>query len=133
MLNEFFDKNGKYLYFIFRIIVGIMFFMHGAQKLLGWFGSKGAVELFSLMGLAGIIELVGGLVIALGLFTRLASIISGLLMLSAYFMVHVSGGLIPLANGGELALLYFAAFLAITTKGAGIWGVEKATLGKEIF
>ena len=91
------------------------------------------MELFSLFGLAGLIEFLGGIAIALGLFTRLAAFISAIEMLVAYFMVHASKGLIPLVNQGELALLYFAAFLVLKSYGAGKWSLEKALMKKEVF
>ena len=58
-------KNHDHLYLVFRLLVGFMFFMHGAQKMFGWFGGKGGVQLVSTMGLAGVVELVGGLAIFL--------------------------------------------------------------------
>lgn len=120
------------LYLVFRVLVGLLFAQHGAQKLLGWFNFT-QVDIFSLMGLAGIIELVGGLAIALGLFTRLAAFITALEMLFAYLTAHVTKGFAPILNGGELAVLYFAAFLVLIAYGAKKWGLEKAIFKKEMF
>ena len=127
--------NKDYFYFVFRVFVGLLFLQHGLQKLFGSFGGVGGqpVELLSLFGLAGLIEFLGGIAITLGLFTRLVAFIAALEMLVAYFMVHASGGLIPLVNQGELALLYFASFLVLAVYGAGKWSVEKAILKKEAF
>tara|TARA_Y100000310_G_scaffold217822_1_gene218916 strand:+ start:9682 stop:10080 length:399 start_codon:yes stop_codon:yes gene_type:complete len=124
--------NKDYFYSVFRVLVGLMFLQHGLQKIFGMFGGN-SVELFSLMGLAGLIELLGGAAIALGLFTRFASFIAGLEMLIAYSMAHASNSLIPIVNKGELALLYFAAFLALTAFGAGKFSLEKALFKKEFF
>src|SRR5471032_1501653 len=103
----------------FRIIVGLAFASHGAQKLFGMFGGvdgKGmAVPLMSLFGLAAVLELVGGVLVAIGLFTRpVAFLLSGE-MAVAYFMVHVSqsGSILPLVNKGEPAVLYCFAFLLL--------------------
>ena len=127
--------NKDYFYFVFRVFVGLLFLQHGLQKLFGMFGGLGgqAAELFSLMGLAGTIELLGGLAIALGLFVRLAAFVAALEMLIAYFMIHVPQGLIPFVNQGELALLYVASFLAIMAFGSRKWSLEKAILKKEVF
>ena len=127
--------NNDYLYFIFRIFIGLLFAQHGLQKILGAFGGVGgkAVPLMSLFGAAGLIELIAGFAIAFGVFTRLAAFISAIEMLVAYFMAHAPGGLIPIVNKGELALLYFAAFLVLMKTGAGKWSAEKAILKKEFF
>ena len=127
--------NKDYFYFVFRVFVGLLFLQHGLQKLFGMFGGVGGqpVELFSLFGLAGLIEFIAGLAIAFGLFTRLVAFISAIEMLVAYFMAHAKAGLIPLVNQGELALLYFAAFLVLTAYGAGKWSLEKALMKKEFF
>ena len=85
------------------------------------------------MGLAGIIEFVGGLFILVGLFTRLTALITSLEMLVAYFMSHVGGGWFPNTNGGELAVLYFVAFLVMMVHGNGKWNLEKLILKKEVF
>lgn len=133
VLEKYVKKD--YFYFVFRVFIGLLFLQHGLQKLFGAFGGIGGqpVELLSLFGLAGLIEFLGGIAITLGLFTRLAAFISGIEMLVAYFMVHAGNGLIPLVNQGELALLYFAAFAAITAFGAGKWSIEKALMKKEVF
>ncbi len=137
MFGKQLEKNGLYFYFVFRVFVGLLFAQHGAQKLLGWFGGVGpdggSVALFSLMGLAGVVEFFGGLLIALGVLTRLAALFGAVQMLAAYFMVHAGKGIVPLQNGGELALLYFAAFLVLLAYGAGLWGLEKEVFKKEQF
>ncbi len=132
------QKYGDHLYFVFRVVAGLLFMQHGGQKLFGWFGGVGgdgaSVAFMSLMGLAGVIEFVGGLAIALGLFSRLLGGIAAVEMLVAFFMGHASGGVwIPLVNKGELALLYFAAFLVVLVYGSKKWGLEQALFKKEFF
>ena len=122
MCDKLIKKYQSQLYFIFRVFVGLLFFQHGAQKLLGWFGGNQA-ELVSMMGLAGVIELVGGLAIAFGIFTRYAALIGAIMMLVAYFMAHAPKGLIPIVNKGELALLYFAAFIPLVIYGGQKWSI----------
>ncbi|HLD00618.1 MAG TPA: DoxX family protein [Candidatus Nanoarchaeia archaeon] len=131
-MNLFKQKYNDQLYFLFRIVVGLMFLGHGGQKLFGWMGGNG-VELMSLMGLAGVIELVGGILITLGVFTRLVAAIAAVEMLVAFFKMHVSQGWNPLMNGGELALLYFAAFLVMVAWGNGKLSLEKKLFKKERF
>ncbi len=130
MIKEI-KKHKDKLYFIFRVLVGFLFFQHGAQKLFGWFGAQGTVPLFTLFGLAGLIELVGGLLILIGLFTKIVASITALEMLVAYFMAHASKGLIPIINGGELSLLYLAAFLVIVRYGGKVWAVENILIKKK--
>jgi putative oxidoreductase len=127
------EKYQASFYVVFRVFVGLLFFQHGAQKLLGWFGAQQSAALFSLMGLAGFIELFGGLAIALGLLTRLSALGGIATMIGAYFMVHFPKGWIPIMNKGELALLYFAAFLVLIVYGAGKFSLEKALFKKELF
>ena len=129
MLNKLSEKWADQLYAVFRILVGVLFVQHGLQKIFGLFGGQ-AQSLVSLMGLAGIIELVGGLLLALGLLTRWAALVSGIQMIVAYIMVHAPQGWVPLVNKGELALLYLAAFLAILAYGAGTWSLDQALSGK---
>jgi len=120
-------------YAMFRIIVGLMFVQHGAQKLLGWFGAKATVPLLSLMGFAGTVELVGGLAIAVGFFSRLASVGGIAVMIGALATVHFPQGLIPIVNKGELALLFLACFIMVAVHGNGKWSLEQALLKKEVF
>ena len=98
----------------------------------GWFGGS-AQALGSLVGVAGIVETLAGLMILLGLWTRLGGLAGAVTMLVAYFYVHVGGGLNPLTNGGEMAILYFVAFLVIMRDGAGSWSLEKQFWKKERF
>lgn len=113
---------------ILRIGAGLLFFQHGAPKLLGWFGGMGddggPAELVSLMGLAGIFEVFGGLLIAIGLLTRPVAAIVALEMLIAFFKSHVPRGWVPYENGGELALLYMVVWIFLVGNGAGPWSVD---------
>ncbi len=97
---------------------------HGMQKLFGVFGGKG-VELMSLFGLAGVIELVVGLLVLVGFFARYAAVLGGVTMLVAYFYAHASNGWLPIVNKGELAIMYFAAFLVMVTHEDKTWSLEK--------
>jgi putative oxidoreductase len=119
------------MYAVFRILVGFLFFQHGAQKLFGWFGGKAVTDLSSLMGVAGIIEVVGGILIIFGLFTRYAAVIVALEMLVAYVMFHYPNGWSPIENKGELALLYFAVALVLLSQGSRAWSLERAVFKKE--
>ncbi|HLC66951.1 MAG TPA: DoxX family protein [Candidatus Nanoarchaeia archaeon] len=132
MLNNALGKYHEYFYFIFRVLVGLLFFQHGAMKVLGWFGGTASAA-WSLMWVVGLLEILAGLVIALGFFTRLAALGGVALMLIIYFKVHAPQGLAPIMNKGELALLYFAIFLMLLIHGAGKWGLERAMLKRETF
>jgi len=131
-LSKFADKNQDGLYVIFRILVGLLFLQHGVQKLFGSFGGQ-AADITSLMGAAGLIEFFAGLFIAFGLFTRLAAAVSAIEMIVAYAMVHMGQAVIPLVNQGELALLYFAAFLAILAFGARRLSLDNMFFHRETF
>ena len=120
-------------YVLFRVIVGLMFVQHGAQKLLGWFGGNAVSSLFSLMGIAGMIEFLGGLAIAVGFFSRLASVGGIAVMIGALVTVHFPNSLIPIVNKGELALLFLACFVMIVVHGNGKWSLEQSFLNKETF
>lgn len=114
---------------LLRIFTGFLFMPHGAQKLFGMFGGVGGqpgatVPLFSLKGLAGILEFFGGLAILLGLFTRpVAFVLSGL-MAVAYFMAHAPKGFWPLLNRGELAAIYAFVFLFLAAAGGGDLSID---------
>ena len=124
------EENGNnYAYALFRLIVSGMFFAHGASKLFGLFGGLSGhgdiVHFGSLLWYAGIIEFAVGLLVFLGVFTRLAALFGMAEMFVAYFMVHFPKGFNPLNNGGELALFYFVAFLIIFRYGAGKFSLKK--------
>ena len=113
---------------ILRIGAGLLFMQHGAQKLFGLLGgvdgAGATVPLVSQMGLAGVLELVGGLLIVIGLFTRPIAVVLVLEMIAAYFIAHMPQGGFPVQNGGELALLYALVFLFLAATGAGPWSVD---------
>lgn len=111
---------------VLRIGAALLFMQHGAQKLFGLLGGMGGgrAELFSLMGLAGVLEFFGGLLVLAGLGTRLVAPILTLEMLIAYAIAHAPRGGFPVQNGGELALLYALVFALLTVLGGGAWSVE---------
>jgi putative oxidoreductase len=116
---------------VLRIITGLMIIEHGMAKLLGWpvVAAFAQLKLFSLLGLAGTLELVGGALLILGLFTQpVAFILSGE-MAVAYFMVHAPRSFFPLVNGGSLAIIYCFACLYLSTAGGGPFSVD-ATMKK---
>ena len=123
-MERFLGKYSPQLFAILRIVAGLMFAMHGSQKLFGWPGDGNTVELASMMGLAGIIEFVGGLMIAFGFLTRWAAFIASGEMAAAYFMAHAPEGWSPVVNHGEPAVLYCFLFLYIAAHGPGIWSID---------
>lgn len=123
-MNDSISRFAPHAFALLRIVAGVLFAMHGSQKLLGFPGDKPPVEIMSLMGLAGIIELAGGLLIAIGLLTRPAAFLSSGTMAVAYFMAHASQHPLPIINQGETAVLYCFLFLYIWAHGAGIWSVD---------
>ena len=106
------------------MVAGFLFFQHGLQKLFGVPGLQPAVEVMTQVGLAGIIELVGGALIAVGLFTSPVAFIASGEMAVAYFQMHAPRGFWPLLNGGELAALYCFLFLYFAAVGSGKWSVD---------
>jgi putative oxidoreductase len=107
-------------YLLMRVIVGLAFAEHGAQKLFGLLGGR-TIPLASQAGVAGVIELVGGLLIAFGILATWTSLIASGEMAVAYFQVHAPQGLWPVQNRGELAVLYCFVFLYIAARGGGRW------------
>jgi putative oxidoreductase len=110
---------------VFRVGFAILYMMHAMQKLFGLFGGR-QVALGSLLSVAGVIELVGGALLLLGLWTRPVAGILLLEMLVAFVMVHAPRGGAPLQNGGELPLLYALAWLFFAGNGAGPVSVDAA-------
>lgn len=113
---------------LLRIVAAYLYLTHGAAKLLGTphMAQFDKLQLFSLLGLAGTLELVGGTLILIGLFTRPAAFILSGEMAFAYFMSHAPRGsaLVPMLNAGELAVLYCFLFLFFAAAGAGAWSVD---------
>ncbi|HSM86781.1 MAG TPA: DoxX family protein [Candidatus Limnocylindrales bacterium] len=107
-----------------RVVVGFMYMCHGAQKLFGAFG--GHAQHAPLMLAAAIIEFGGGILIILGLLTRFVAFLGSGEMAVAYFMVHQPKGMLPIQNGGELAVLYCFVLLFIACHGAGKFAVDKS-------
>ncbi|HEX2201779.1 MAG TPA: DoxX family protein [Longimicrobium sp.] len=119
---------------LLRVVAGLMFMQHGAQKLLGALGGVdgqgGTPPAFSMFWFAGVLELVGGLLVALGLFTRpVAFLLSGQ-MAVAYFMVHAPNSFWPILNQGELAALYCFVFLYFSARGPGRYSLDHAVFGR---
>ena len=111
---------------VLRIVAGFLFMAHGTQKWLGFpVPRPSPTVLWSLSGVAGLLELVGGFLLLLGLFTRpVAFVLSGL-MAFAYFIGHAPNDFWPIVNRGELAVLYCFAFLYLSAAGGGPWSVDR--------
>ncbi|UWR32689.1 DoxX family protein [Sulfitobacter sp. W027] len=110
---------------IFRIMSGLLLLQHGTTKILGFPASQmSGVPITSMGGIAGVIELVFGILLVIGLFSRLSAFILSGLTAAAYFIAHMPQGFYPLLNGGELAALYSFAFLYLAAAGPGPWSVD---------
>ncbi|MDT8368912.1 MAG: DoxX family protein [Longimicrobiales bacterium] len=109
---------------LLRVVFGLMFMQHGAQKLFAVFGRDEPVELISQMGLAGVLEFWGGLLIVLGLFTRPVAFVLAVEMAVAYFQAHAPNGWAPIVNRGELAVLYAFAFAYLAAHGGGAFSFD---------
>jgi putative oxidoreductase len=116
---------------LLRIVSAFLFLQHGTSKLFGLPPGQGTVPLFSLFGLAGVLETVGGVLILIGLFTRPVAFVLAGEMAVAYFMAHVPKGhfLSPTLNHGEPAVLFCFIFLYFAAAGAGPWSVDDARGG----
>jgi putative oxidoreductase len=110
---------------ILRIVSGLLFMQHGLMKLFSFPGPFArAIATGELVWFAAVIELVGGLLLVLGLFTRPAAFICSGLMAFAYFMGHAGRSFYPILNGGNLAVLYCFVFLYIAAAGPGPWSMD---------
>lgn len=123
-MMTFLSKYQPQAYALLRIVAGLLFMQHGLQKIFN-FPIEFPYPLNPLMMAAGGIELVGGLLIALGLFTRPAAFLSSGMAAVGYWMVHGMQHVFPIANGGEIIALYCFIFLFIATRGPGIWSLDK--------
>ncbi|MER7210113.1 DoxX family protein [Streptosporangium sp. NPDC001559] len=121
---KFIESARPYVFALFRLVVGLLFTCNGAAKLFGVLGG-GALPFGSWPGwYAGVVELVGGVLVMAGLGTRIAALICSGEMAYAYFVVHQPQALWPIQNGGELSALYAWAFLLIAIVGPGAWALE---------
>jgi putative oxidoreductase len=133
-MERYLARHSESIYALLRLVTGLLFACHGAQKLFGvlggFRGEPGATApLASLMGAAGIIEFFGGLLIALGLFAAPAAFVCSGEMAVAYFMAHAPRGFWPVLNEGELAVLYAFTFLYVASRGSGKWSVDAVRRG----
>ena len=110
---------------LLRIVAGLQFLEHGTQKFLSFPLRAGAApELTSLLGVQGCLEIVGGVLIIVGLFTRPVAFILAGDMAVAYFMVHFARGFFPALNGGDSAILFCFVFLYLAAAGGGVWSID---------
>lgn len=116
---------------VLRIMSALLLLQHGTTKHLNFpAGPMNDAAIASLSGIAGLIELVGGLLLLVGLFTRpVAFVLSGL-MAAAYFIAHAPRDFFPILNGGELAALYCFVFLFLAAAGGGPWSLDRAVGGR---
>jgi putative oxidoreductase len=111
---------------VLRIVTGLLFLEHGTQKLLGFPPSEHAAPaFFSLIGVQGILELIGGFFILIGLFTRPVAFVLAGDMAVAYFMAHAPKNFFPTLNGGQLAILFCFVFLYLVFAGGGAWSADE--------
>ncbi len=130
IIERFLGKYEPYIYALLRIIAGFLLLWHGSQKLLGFPPQQtppgsAPQSLSPMMAVAGAIELVGGIMIMIGLLAGFAAFLASGMLAVAYFMAHFSmQAFLPIQNKGELAVLYSFVFLYIASRGAGVWSVD---------
>jgi putative oxidoreductase len=116
---------------IMRIVTAFLFMQHGGQKMFGFPApQRYEFDPVSLSGVAGILEVFGGLLILIGLFTRPTAFLLSGLMAFAYFIAHAPRGFWPIVNGGELAVLFCFVFLYLSVSGGGKWSIDSIRSGK---
>ena len=127
----FLSRWSPQLLSILRIITALLFFAHGSAKLLGFpkVDMFAGLQVFSLFGIAGIIEIVGSILLVIGLFSRLTAFILSGEMAFAYFISHAPYGFFPILNDGEPAVLFCFIFLYLAAAGPGPWSID-ASRGK---
>ena len=117
---KFLSRFSEFFYSLLRLMTGLLFLQHGTTKYLSFPVTKySGVDPLSLIGMAGMVELVGGALVAVGLFTRPAAFICSGTMAVAYFHEHFPQSFFPILNWGELSVLYCFAFLYIAAAGGG--------------
>ena len=128
-MARFMTGFSTHAYALLRIVAGFMFLRHGMQKLFGYPGGPLTGVPAFITYIAGPIELFGGILVMLGLFTRWAAFFCSGLMAFAYWMGHGTRALLPALNEGELAALYCFVFLLIAAQGPGIWSLDRTRRG----
>lgn len=127
---QFLAPYTSHLLSLLRIMSGLLFLQHGTSKYLDFPLSKHSdVAPLSMSGVSGMIELAGGILLVIGLFTRPAAFVMSGAMAVAYFYAHAPQGFFPLLNGGELAALYCFVFLYLAAAGGGAWSVDRLRSG----
>jgi len=128
-MKSFMSQYSSHCYALLRIVAGFLFLWHGVQKLFGFPAAMPPGVPAFITYVAGPIELVGGILIMIGLFTNYAAFLASGLMAFAYWMAHGTKALLPLQNNGELAALYCFVFLFIASQGSGVWSVDSLRRG----
>lgn len=128
MLNGIIPASWSgHLHAALRIVTGLLFLEHGTSKYFNFPATEyfaNGVEVFSLMGLAGALEIIGGLLIIVGLLTRITAFVLAGFMAVAYFMAHASQSFFPMINQGDAAILFCFIFLYFSAAGAGPWSLD---------
>ena len=128
-MTNFMERYQPNAYALLRIVAGFLFLWHGMQKLFGFPAEAYAGTPAFVTYIGGPIELVGGTLVMIGLFSRWAAFVCSGMIAAAYWMVHGTANLLPLLNEGEMAALYCFVFLFIATRGSGIWSVDAMRSG----
>ena len=129
--DEFSEHWAPYAVAALRIVTALLFLEHGTAKLLGFPATSEAnPAMWSPEWITGVIELIGGLLLLIGLWTRWVGIILAVEMLAVYVLFHTGQSPFPLVNGGESVLLFAFIFLALGLIGAGQWSVDKVLASK---
>jgi len=123
-IQEITVRHAPHMLSILRIVAGLLFLEHGTSRLFGWPSPLPSPAVFSMYWFAGAIELVGGALLVLGLFTRPAAFIMSGEMAFAYFISHAPSGFFPILNRGDAAILYCFIFLYIAFAGPGAWSLD---------
>lgn len=127
-IDDLAARWGPRLLSVLRIVAAFSFMTHGTQKLFGFPAGpepQPPVEVFSMMGLAGVLETFGGLLLLLGLFTRPVAFVLAGEMAVAYFIAHAPRGFWPVLNNGEPPVLFCFIFLYLAAAGGGVWALDR--------
>lgn len=124
-MNTFLSSWSPRVLSVLRFIAGFLIFFHGSQKLFNYPPKEGFTAATGLILVAGILEFFGGLLLFLGLLTRIAAFILCGMLAVAYFMVHAPSAFFPILNKGELAVIYCFVYLYFAFAGGGAWSLDR--------